>query len=189
MVLVLANVVGLEYHEGTKALPFDMQDAPCTLMREPENAFDTNAIKVLVTHNDGRRVLLGYVRASQACVLSQALDVQTAYGATVNSKHNINLSAQWWTGTSRRRSPRPLVLRAWRMASAATRLIRRAATWLPGAAIPTAAPAAQPPQLNVPSLKRLDTSVQVVWVGYKLYTSCIQGWSVCCEMPAGDATV
>ena len=66
-------MVGMK-HRGTEALVASLpQGEPLTLIREPDNKFDPNAVQVWAQTADGP-VHIGYVRASQVRPLAMAMD-------------------------------------------------------------------------------------------------------------------
>ena len=53
------------------------------LEREPDNAFDSNAIKVLSPEHEGEAAFLGYIAKEIAISLAPAMDSGTKYRVTV----------------------------------------------------------------------------------------------------------
>lgn len=73
MALTLVALVGMK-HRGTEALVASLpQGEPLTLVREPTNKYDRNAVQVWA-----RGKHLGYIKASQNGAICMAMDTAAA---------------------------------------------------------------------------------------------------------------
>ena len=81
MALILVALVGMK-HRGTEALVASLpQGEPLTLVREPTNQYDRNAVQVWA-----RGKHIGYCKASQNRAISMAMD-------TAAAKANVNVTS------------------------------------------------------------------------------------------------
>ncbi len=83
------KVAGVSKYDRQTALEhlrrYAADDVKVTLIRESKNAYDSNAIAVLVSVNDSKQYKTGYIPATVAALLSKVIDSITEIKASVQA--------------------------------------------------------------------------------------------------------
>ncbi|MBQ8133125.1 MAG: HIRAN domain-containing protein [Clostridia bacterium] len=83
------KVAGVSKYDRQTALEhlrrYAADDVKVTLVRESKNAYDSNAIAVLVSVNDSKQYKIGYIPAAVAALLSKVIDNITEIKVSVQA--------------------------------------------------------------------------------------------------------
>jgi hypothetical protein len=90
MTTIKSAIVGMKFHAGAHdKLLLTLSGSPVTLVRDPENEHDPNAVRVVI---DG--VMCGYIPRAQAAGLAVDMDAGKAVTATLKDYNKLEIEIQ-----------------------------------------------------------------------------------------------